>query len=191
MRLWNGMLFRAITLAMPTEMIPFFIYPTGKFLDVTPITIGKKPSLETPKKHYGTATIPPKNSPKSSHHMQVMFTMPITVHFIRLHLTKTQTTMTMPKRWTTKPITTTAAHAYLTCSLKKTVCPMPILNASNTTTPYPTRSTTILLTSMHFMTWSPMTIPMSQTCWGIFKTGIVWQVRIPMEQVHLLCYTMP
>ena len=95
---WSGMPFRAITLAMPIEMIPFFISPTEKFPDVTPITIGKKPSLETPKKHCGTATIPPKNSPKSSRLRRAMSTTPITVHFIRLRLMKTQTPMTMPKR---------------------------------------------------------------------------------------------
>ena len=47
--------------------------------------------------------------------------------------------------------TTTEVHAYLTYSPKKTVYPMPILNASNTTIPCPPRSTTILLISMHSM----------------------------------------
>ena len=56
--------FRALISATQIKMIPFFISPTGKFPDVTPTTIGKKPSLETPKKRCGTVTIATKELPQ-------------------------------------------------------------------------------------------------------------------------------
>ena len=57
----SGMPFRAITLAMPTEMIPFFISPTENSR--------RNPSYNWQKtlpgntKNIEVATIPPKNSP--------------------------------------------------------------------------------------------------------------------------------
>ena len=53
-----------------------FYISNGKFPDVTPITIGKKPYPVT-QKHCG---ILHTRTPKSSHPRQAMSTMPITVH---------------------------------------------------------------------------------------------------------------